>query len=195
MDFIYSDKGVITEIPYTELPMETSGCPSPPSPPPRYLERGRLSSSHRAISLYKQRLSATPPPRSPNNSSPPLISTCDIIPRMVDSINSEPSHFLTCHVSPPPNDGMRRPCNQINCTVVGTGDRFMVNLSPCTSPPALHFIVTSSNLSTVMSNVSVSANGSTRVNFNITSNSFPMTFTIVQHTGYLTMGLSVSEFN
>ena len=105
MDFNYFfDNGGfskrITEIPYTELPMETNGCPP--------LRKKKPSShNHRAMSFRKQRRvrSAVPGDGSANSSSlaSPLISSCDIMPLVVNSLNSVPKQRLMCVVSPSPN--------------------------------------------------------------------------------------------
>lgn len=180
---ITTPDGTITEIAYTVLPMETDGCPpdsqiipSPPPPPVHsgatttLLKRGPRSSSH----LSNHTLA-----------TPPLITACDVVPRLAAQLSaaSAPRNILTCHSSPPPN------CDRINCTVVSTNDSLWLMFLPCSSPPALLLVVSNVD-NEVLANVTVDASGLEVIN--ITGDAFPLNFTIVQHSHYLSMGLRVS---
>ena len=168
---------VITELPYTILPMDTNGCTF----------RKQKHTFHPYLLTHDRRITRSFAKTSSSSTksgySASLISGCDVMPRIIDALNSasgSPVHCISSNFSD---------CSNLNCTVTDTGDIFKVDFIPCTDPPSLSLIVVN-NQSRVLFNRSV--NGSISLNVSITNNTVPMKFNILQHSDYLTMGLSVS---
>lgn len=190
MDII-TKNGVFTEIPYLELPLSTNGCPPVRMPLPTTFRHHSRSHSG-TTTLYKNPSSelrskgtttTTTSSKSPRSQAP-LITTCDVMPRVVASLNSAPDEIFDCTGSPPPS------CSQINCNITGTGDTLEVNFLPCSSQPSLQLVVRNSSRSTL---TNLTLNASTHVNVSISNGSVPLNVSIVQHTTSLSIGISVSS--
>lgn len=206
---LITKNGTITEIPYTVLPLETRGCPPPPFLPPHSRTKPGPRSHQGVMTLLKQgrkepigaapkqetlprasppHRKETPPPlpklgASASNHThwiPPLISTCDVMAEVAASLSSAPNGILSCSSSPSPH------CYHINCTT-GSGETVLVSFMPCETPPSFH-LTTSFNGFT-FTNMSVAESSVQDIGlYNI---SFPLNFTVVQHTDFITMGIKV----
>lgn len=186
--------------------MSTDGCPpdAPPKLPPQSRDRS-------VTTLHKQgHAPILPLLRSPDSSvttpneegpsyklkpnpdnvtssaspAPPLISTCDVMPQVVASLNSAPGGILSCVHSPSPD------CTHIRCNISDTQDVLQASFLPCADVPALRLVVTDGGNAT-LTNLTVSASRS--VSLNITNSSVPLHFTIASHSDYLSMGIMVSQ--
>lgn len=157
-------------------------CLGEPGPRRTLYKHSHSSAKTLGLTLAMSKSTTSP---DQNMLGAPLKSSCDVMPAILDLLNSIPDKPFNCSLSQPP-------CYQLTCNVTSTRDILQVTHMPCSSPPMVHIMVKNVSNATLF-NVTLAQ--SRLVSINFTNATIPTNITIIQHTDYLTLGESVRFFN
>lgn len=121
-----------------------------------------------------------------NHTGDPLVTTCDLMPRLAKAATLVIADTLNCSSSPPPH------CNQIDCAVVSNNDSLIFKVIPCHDPPAFELINRDSRRNVRFNQTFASSVMS--INASIGDTPVILNVTVVQHPERLTLGLGVRRW-